>query len=478
MSAREEIREYVLKTPPGGIRRYDHDALCDLLGVEDRSRVIFEQGVGREAIVRVYPSNPLTDMRPVRPDDLRMDADGCVRIGAYFDDEPLPFRLFDPDTGNAQRGAVFGTTGAGKSRLVQAILAACKQNNIIVHLADLKHGQSVPEAKGQTATHVTAQYDTILMLRGLVAEAERRMTAYGALGRSGFVIGDPDPLMYGIIDEANRLLEKGAPFRAEAATLIKELGRTGRSVGVGIIIAAQAGDLAELGGSDTLRAMLKEGEVILLRWSSSMMRQLVQDGLLAKGEALQPIPKTIGRVRRVRRYDAPAAQSANKANSQGMLYHLTGGRPASMARTYMVGSTAPTPGFDPVILDLYGPTAPPGEPIDLARYVTVKEAEKGMRPRAGALPTTAPTLPDPDPAEAPQTPQGPPTIARRILALLPPDGMSVPDLLEALNADGRGTRPVRRGTLLTTLSTMRDRGQVARPDETGLVRPLPADQLV
>lgn len=474
----EEIREFVIRTPPGGVKRYDHDALCDQLGVDDRSRLVFEQGAGREAIVRIYPSNPLTDMRPVRPDDLRMDADGCIRIGTYFDDEPLPFRLFDPDTGNAQRGAVFGTTGAGKSRLVQAILIACKQSNVVVHLADLKGGQSVPEAKGQTATRVTAQYDTILMLRGLAAEAERRFHVYGERGSSGFVIGQPDPLMYGIVDEANRLLEKGAPFRDEAARLIKEIGRTGRSVGVGIIIAAQASDLAELGGSDTLRAMLKEGEVILLRWSSSMMRQLVQDGLLAKGEALQPIPKTVGSVRRVRRYGAPAAQSANKINSQGMLYHLTGGRPASMARTFMVGSAAPTSGFDPVILDLYGPDAPPGDPIDLARYVTDKEAEKGMLPGAGAMPPSAPTLPDPEQDQVPEGPQGPPTIARRVLALLPPDGMSVPDLLDALNADGLGSRPVRRGTLHTTLNTMRERGQIARPDDSGLARPLPADQLV
>lgn len=468
-----DVREFVLKTPPGGVKRYDHNALCDLLKVDDRSRVIFEQGAGREAIVRIYPSNPLMNMRDVRPDDLLMDARGRIGLGSYYDGAALRFRLFDPKTGNAQRAAVFGTTGAGKSRLVQAILVACKASGIVVHLADLKKGQSVPEAAGQVATRVTTQYETILMLRGLVAEAERRMDSYAQLGRSGFVLGNPDPLVYGIVDEANRLLEKNAPFREEGAYLIKELGRTGRSVGVGILIAAQASHLDELGGSDTLRAMLKEGEVILLRWSSGMMQQLVSDGLLPRGEALQPIPKVIGRVQRIRRYNEVATDDDEDANSQGMLYHLTGPRPMSMARTFAVGSVAPTTGFDPQILDLYGPGTPPGEAIDLMAYVTAKElkaladSDDGEGPTGPAGPAAAAAA-EPEPSTAPKS------LAQRILAILPPEGMTAPDLTAALDADGHSNRPVRRGTLGTTLSAMRKDGKLARPDGTNLIRPNPS----
>jgi len=457
------VEEYVLRTPPGGVKRYDHEALCDLLKVDDRSRVIFEQGVGREAIVRVYPTNPLMTMRNIRVDDLLMDDRGRIMIGTYYDGSPLSFRLFDPKTGNAQRGAVFGTTGAGKSRLVQALLVAAKRSGIVVHLADLKSGQSVPEAAGQVATRVTTQYEAILLLRGLVAEAERRMTAYAEMGRSGFVINRPDPLMYGIVDEANRLLEKGAPFRDEAAVLIKELGRTGRSVGVGIIIAAQAGHLEELGGSDTLRAMLKEGEVILLRWSSAMMQQLVGDGLIPRGEALQPILKVVGQVRRIRRYNETASDDDDDVNSQGMLYHLTGPRPTSMARTFVVGSIAPCPGYDPLILDLYGDQPPPGEPIDLQAYMTAKERKAAH----GSDQADAETGEEADPDVTSMT------TAQRILAVLPADGMSEVDLLAALNADGG--REVRRGTLRTTISTLRGQGHLARPDGTTRVVPVPTD---
>ncbi|MFD8822079.1 transfer protein [Streptomyces sp. NPDC059605] len=466
----ETVVEHLLRTPPGGVKRYDHAALCDHLKIKDYSRVIFEQGAGREAIVRVYPSNPLMNMRQIRGDDLVMDARGRVVLGAYFDGSPLRFRLFDPKTGNAQRGAVFGTTGAGKSRLAQAILVACKRSGVVVHLADLKEGQSVPEAVGQVATRVTTQYETILMLRGLFGEAKRRMRVYAAMGRSGFVKDTPDPLVYGIVDEANRLLEKDAPYRDEGARLIKELGRTGRSVGVGIIILAQAGHLDELGGSDTLRGMLKEGEVILLRWSSAMMEQLVSDGLLPRGEGLQPIPKIVGQVRRILRYGETAPDDEDDANSQGMLYHLTSRRPTSMARTYVVGSVAPCTGYDPVILDLYGEAPPPGEPIDLEAYVTAKErkaASKAASAGGEGAPEYEPSPDTDEPSPAPTT------TAQRILAVLPPYGMTEAALQDAL--DGDGGRTVRRGTLRTTISTLRKEGTIARPDSTGLIIPAPTD---
>lgn len=312
------------------------------------------------------------------------------------------------------------------------------------------------------AVHTSAER----IARGLVAEAERRMAAYAEMGRSGFVINAPDPLTYGIVDEANRLLEKGAPFRDEAALLIKELGRTGRSVGVGIIIAAQAGHLDELGGSDTLRAMLKEGEVILLRWSSAMMQQLVGDGLIPRGEALQPIPKVVGQVRKIRRYTEQRADDEDDVNSQGMLYHLTGIRPTSMARTYVVGSVEPCTGYDPVILAPYGDHEPPGEPIDLEAYMTAKE-----RKAAGGGDEEDDV--DTDESPSPELDTATMSTAQRILAALPADGLTEVDLLDVLNADGG--REVRRGSLRTTIRGLRGKGGIARPDSTGLIVPLPED---
>src|SRR5690606_41324434 len=92
----------------------------------------------------------------------------------------------------------------------------------------------------------------------------------------------------------SRLLENGAHYRDEAVRLANEAARTGGAVGVGIRLAAQASHLDELGGSDTMRGLLKTGSVTILRWASSMMRQLVADGLLPSGVQLSPIPERIG----------------------------------------------------------------------------------------------------------------------------------------------------------------------------------------
>ncbi|NAS22498.1 transfer protein [Herbidospora sp. NEAU-GS84] len=350
-----------LEVPQGQVISYDLRKLCSALGVDDPTRVVVETDDSRRALVTIYPANPLAVMPPPSPDDMLMDRHGRIVVGRYHNGRPARRRLFDPSTGSAQRALVFGTTGAGKSRVVQYVLACEKRNRIVSWFADLKGGQSAPEAAGQVDWHATTQEEAILMLRAAVAIAEERQRRYKALGRNAFLIGQPDPLISVRIDEANRLLERGSPYREEATRLIKELGRTGRSVGVGVELDAQASHLEELGGSDTLRAMLKEGEVTLLRWSSSMMRQLVGDGLLPADAQLMPIPKTLRPHTLVSQFDPAAEDEDDAPGTQGTAYLLSGPHPTSMMRHFRIGSIAPTPGLDPEILALYGP----GEPARL-----------------------------------------------------------------------------------------------------------------
>lgn len=352
------ITELTLEVPPGQVIRYNLPALCSALQVDDPTRIAVETDGSRRALVTVYPSNPLADMPPPTDEDMLMDRHGRIVVGRYHNGRPARRRMFDPYTGSAQRSLVFGTTGAGKSRTVQYLLACEKRNGVVSWFADLKGGQSAPEAAGHVDWHATSQEEAILMLRVAGAVAEARQRRYHALGRNSFMLGDPDPLIVVRIDEANRLLEKGAPYREEGTRLVKELGRTGRSVGVGVELDAQASHLEELGGSDTLRAMLKEGEVTLLRWSSSMMRQLVADGLLPAGEQLMPIPKSL-KPRVLRSQFAPVEEDDDDApGTQGTAYLLSSPHPTSMMRHFRIGSIAPTPGLDPEILALYGPGNP------------------------------------------------------------------------------------------------------------------------
>ncbi|WP_433250422.1 hypothetical protein ACQPYK_04130 [Streptosporangium sp. CA-135522] len=353
-----DVVELTLEVPQGKVISYDLAALCSALNINDPTRVAVETDGLRRALVTVYPSNPLAQVRAVTREDLVMDRHGRIVTGLYHNGRPVKKRLYDPSTGSAQRFLLFGTTGAGKSRALQIELIAEKINKICTWLADLKLGQSVPEAEGNVDWYARSQEEAILMLMAAVAVAQARMRRYSAAGRNSFALG-ADPLLHVRIDEANRLLERGAPYRDLATYLIKELGRTGRSVGVSIGLSAQASHLEELGGSDTLRAMLKEGEVTLLRWSSSMMRQLVADGLLPAGEQLMPIPKTLAPRELRSQFDPePNDDEDDAPGTQGMGYLLSGPRPTAMMRHLRLGSIAPLPGKDPEILALYGNDEP------------------------------------------------------------------------------------------------------------------------
>ena len=467
-AAAGQTLEFRVEAQPGEVVRYDLAALCSILGINDPTRVAVETDGLRAGMVTVYPSNPLAKIREVRREDLVMDHRGYVTVGVYHNGRPARVRLYDPSTGSAQRFLTFGTTGAGKSRALQLLLMAEKLNGIVSWVCDLKNGQSVPEARNNVDWFGATLEEAIWILRVAVAVAQERMARYSALGRTAFMLGRPDPLLHASIEEANRLLEKGSPYRDEAAYLVTELGRTGRSVGVGVRLNAQASHLEELGGSDTLRAMLKEGEVSLLRWSSSMMKQLVADGLLPAGEQLMPIPKTL-RPRLLRsQFDLDVDDEVGAPGTQGMGYLLSSAHPSAMMRYLQVGSVAPTPGLDPVILGMYGD----GEParLELASR-SVAGAAYAARNDPAAMAVLCEAIRNEQQQEEGSTgktsssaaSRGPRRASLRLedrakAALQTIDTPATADaVLEAVNADGG--REVKLGSVKNALRSLKDDGE-------------------
>lgn len=461
-----QVVELELEVEPGAVISYDMKSLCSALGITDATRIAVETDGLRRALVTVYPSNPLAVVRPVTRDDLKMDKSGRILVGYHHNGRPVKIRLFDPSTGSAQRFLLFGTTGAGKSRALQIQLIAEKVNGVCSALCDLKEGQSVPEARTNVDLYGSSQEMAILILRASVNVAKARMRRYSAMGRNSFMLGE-DPLFHTTLDEVNRLLERGAPYRDEATYLIKELGRTGRSVGVGIRLAAQASHLEELGGSDTLRAMMKEGEILLLRWSSSMMKQLVSDGVLPMGDQLMPIGKTLAERKLRSQFSADFDEDDDDApGTQGMGYHLSSPyAPTGIMRHLRVGSIAPLPGLDPEILALYGDDVPAcleeasweaaGE-VYAARHdpAALAVLEQAVRDEQEQQTKTVVSV---------SSGGGSALLEDRIRTVLAAteDPMTADDILAKVNADGG--KQVRPGSIKNTLGLLADNGDVVRP---------------
>lgn len=473
---------------PGELITYNHSALVSAMGGKDPACVAVETDGLSRALITAYRKPPLENLRPARVEDLVMDSEGFITVGRHHDGMAARLRLYEPGSG-AQRGAWFGTTGAGKSRALQLVLAAEKRSGIVTWLSDLKGGQSVPEARDQVDWRATTEAEAMMQLRAGLCLVMIRTERYAAMGRSYFIAGHPDPLVNIRIDEANRLLQEGSVHRDEAAFLIKEIGRLGRSVGVGISIAAQAGHVEELGGSDTLRAMLKEGDVVLLRWSSNMMAALVSDGLLPMGSDLVPIPRRSGPPVLRSRFERTGKEVPG-ASTGGQAYLLGSPRPTALMRFFRVGSLVPVDGLDPEIVALYGP----GEPARLeatsvdgvgpayaARggaitlnglapaYAVAEGLEAaGVDPASTAYlagPDLAPPGPRMDPTAPgaglmPPTSKGAPSTRSRILTALADGPLNKHDLQTRVNDDGG--RQVRN--IAPTLSEMKAHGELEQPE--------------
>ncbi|MFI6503701.1 hypothetical protein [Nonomuraea typhae] len=472
--------ELSVEVPRGHTIRYDFNALVSALGCEDDpSRLAVETHFHR-GLVTIYGRNPLARIRAVTRADLAMDRNGSIVVGLYHNGEPAKMRLFDPKSGSAQRFFKLGTTGGGKSRVLQLQLIAEKLNGIVSWVADLKFGQSVPEAEHHVDWFVRTPEGAILLLLAAVAVAKQRMLRYSAAGRTAFwLTPGGDRLLHVHIEEANRLLEKGAPYRDLATYLIKELGRTGRSVGVGIDLCAQASHLEELGGSDTLRAMLKEGEVTLLRWSSTMMKQLVTDGLVPSGEQLMPIGNSLQPRGGLRSQFDPEPDDEDAPGTQGMAYLLNSRRPTALMRHWRVGSIAPLPGLDPEILALYGDDEPArleqtSHEAAGAAYTARHDAdafqelceqlrhehEQAQHP-IQPITKTAGSGSNADDDPEPPAPH-PARLHERVLAVLAKaaEPMSAEAVLAAVNADGG--RKVKIGSVRNDLKALADADSITR----------------
>lgn len=321
--------------PAGKTIHLDHSKLCSALGIDDPSRLVIETDGVRQALISVYRTNPLMNVRKATPEDLVMDDKGRIAIGVRHDGKPSKVRLWDPDQG-ALRGITAGATGAGKSVLQLLLLAGEKRSGVVSWVGDLQGGKSLPEAEGNVDWFGKDEGQVLGML--LAAHAVMKYRERRSADRADFALNDPWPLLNITLDEINRLLSHPTePVKKTAAILIADIQKTGRKVGIGIRLAVQSLHLKDLGDEEAIRQQGKAGMVVLMRTLSSSTAGMGLDGIAPPGFAMENIPARIYESGQIEAL-FNGEDDEDGVSTAGMAYVFTDGR-AEFMRTFYAHKT-------------------------------------------------------------------------------------------------------------------------------------------
>lgn len=257
------------------------------------------------------------------PDSIDVER-GVAPIAMYADGTPVMYELWRPGWGTPH-GALFGTTGSGKSYTVKNIMgvhrwAHWRERGLVADfLVDPQQGQSYSEFTDDLAAPIARSLPEALMLvRALTAEGLRRNRYLATVqwpdpkrknrdgspkmrrGRSWWNPLVDGPVLVLIIDEAHDYLSN-----REFVTLVTKAGRMWRKCGMKVLVATHTPLLQDLGGNMALRDMLTGGFVWVGRTANSLSAPTAFNGRLPAD------PRTI-------------------PETPGMAYVMTGSQPKAM----------------------------------------------------------------------------------------------------------------------------------------------------
>jgi len=232
------------------------------------SQVGIEQlGSARRARLTIVQNSVLTSGKVTTGLGLDLET-GVADLSTLIDGSRAGWQWYDPEYGTYM-GWVFGSTGSGKSKTLDALLSSIMASGIaVLDLVDLKGGSSLPEWKA-----VAYRYGTDLP--SALAGIERAIAVHEARSRwlDEHMMRQrtpaPDwPLYLLVIEEFAHLREiRGAIARAE------RIVTQGRATAVALVVATQASDLAgAFSGSNVFRTQLQAGNVLALRSDAGAAR--------------------------------------------------------------------------------------------------------------------------------------------------------------------------------------------------------------
>jgi hypothetical protein len=236
----------------------------------------------RRARVRIMKHNPLQKGSVFTTPNVLDHKTGRAVVGAYTDGTEAGYQFYYDGNGGSGvvHSFIVGTTGSGKSRFLDQLLAIERHNGMISWICDPQGGQSLPDWTEAVDWYAPTAEDGYRMLLAAQRVVEERSNRYARMkwtddkgrtrrGKATFIPGEPDQILSLTLEEAPALMAIHG-----AADIAADIGKRGRKCGVKLRLVAQVPNLDELGNKASLRAMLQSGNIILLRTDSSSSSRL------------------------------------------------------------------------------------------------------------------------------------------------------------------------------------------------------------
>lgn len=255
------------------------DDVLSSIGIDDADLVALEKIAPRKGKITVFTENPLKKGSLFGEQHVLDPETGLAPIGVYYDGDQAHYRFFLPGSG-AVHSFITGTSGSGKSRLLDALLGIERRSPLVCSIViDPQAGLSLPDWPDGVAVFAPGNEFGIVALRAVHAIMKERSKRYNRMkwtdekgrtriGRAFFVPGDPDPLLSLTLDEAHDLLND-PEYGEEAVKIVGNLAKEARKVGIKFRLANQSPNSSELGGETLIRDILQGGNNAVLRSGST-----------------------------------------------------------------------------------------------------------------------------------------------------------------------------------------------------------------
>jgi hypothetical protein len=230
---------------------------------------------------------------------------GTARTGRFADGKDVHDKWYEPRYG-CYHELVSGTTGSGKSsRLDLAVFIALVTGWFVPVILDPQEGQSLPfwrercifaSGEGQVSRRIRGLHAAFMDRSGFLATLRwTDQTEAGPVQMPGMPFFDYQlllrlglrmPVVMPILDEAHTVLKDGNKEQRLITANVVEMARLIRKAGGRMVLATQLPGLADLGGSQALRDMLRGGTV----WSGRTANK-VASGMLGLVKDPAEIPR-------------------------------------------------------------------------------------------------------------------------------------------------------------------------------------------